>query len=149
VKLCAAPASVPTVSTPSPTSPVSSASHWAHSADTPGECGPVSSALRNRSASVDRSSHPVRSSSQPPSGSGPWSVSHCRTSSIRSRKSGSAAVRSDMSTTAAGATNVRNASCETSAPSRPDAQWFGASTCVPVCSPVWMLFQYQPGPASS
>ena len=28
-------------------------------------------------------------------------------------------------------------------------QWIGASKCVPVCSPVEMLFQYQAGPRSS
>ena len=34
-------------------------------------------------------------------------------------------------------------------PSRPVTQWIGASKCVPVCSPVEMLFQYQAGPRSS
>ena len=46
-KLCAAPASVPTVSTPKPMIGASLASHRASSTDTPGVCGPVSLAFRN------------------------------------------------------------------------------------------------------
>ncbi|CAB4964364.1 unannotated protein [freshwater metagenome] len=37
----------------------------------------------------------------------------------------------------------------TSSRSLPVIQWFGASKWVPVCSPVWKLFQYQAGPFSS
>ena len=67
---CAAPASVPTVSTPTPMTGASSASQRAHSTETPGVCGPVSSALRNAPGRATAASHPVRSSSQPPAGSG-------------------------------------------------------------------------------
>ena len=56
----AVPASVPTVSTPRPTIGVWSASQCAHSTETPGVCGPVSSALRKLSWSPARSSQPVR-----------------------------------------------------------------------------------------
>ena len=31
----------------------------------------------------------------------------------------------------------------------PVAQWTGASKCVPVCSPIRIVFQYQAGPLSS
>jgi hypothetical protein len=54
-----------------------------------------------------------------------------------------------MSITAAAATSVRSGACDTSSPSFPDTQWIGASRWVPVCSPVWMSFQYQAGPRSS
>jgi len=57
---CAAPASVPTVSTPNPAIGDSSASHRAHSGETPGVCGPFSSALANAAASSPRAAHPVR-----------------------------------------------------------------------------------------
>jgi len=53
------------------------------------------------------------------------------------------------SSTAAGAIIWRSGNCETSAASLPVIQWIGASRCVPVCSPVVMLFQYQAGPRSS
>src|SRR6266853_299004 len=46
LKECAAPASVPTVSTPTPTKGLSRANHWASSMSMPGVCGPVSFALR-------------------------------------------------------------------------------------------------------
>ena len=69
----------------------------------PGVCGPVSFALRNSAWSPDRASQPVRYSSQPPSGSGPCSASHCLTCSISSRKSGSAAASALKSSTTAGA----------------------------------------------
>ena len=59
-KECAAPASVPTVSTPNPMTGASSPSHRAQSGETPGVCGPVSSAFRNRSWDADRASQPVR-----------------------------------------------------------------------------------------
>src|SRR5437868_4744182 len=47
LKEWAVPASVPTVSTPTPTSGLSLASHFASSMSIPGVCGPVSLALRN------------------------------------------------------------------------------------------------------
>ena len=53
------------------------------------------------------------------------------------------------SMTAAGATSLSGTICETSSPSRAVTQCTGASRWVPVCSPVWMLFQYQAGPRSS
>ena len=56
----AAPASVPTVSTPNPASGDSCAIQRAHSADTPGVCGPASSAFMNSSCVPPRASHPVR-----------------------------------------------------------------------------------------
>ncbi len=57
---CAAPASVPTVSVPSPRIGVCSASHCAHSTETPGLCGPVSSTFRAASWLSARASQPVR-----------------------------------------------------------------------------------------
>jgi hypothetical protein len=57
---CAAPASVPTVSTPRPITADSSASHRAHAGDRPGVCGPVSSALRKSRWEAERASQPVR-----------------------------------------------------------------------------------------
>lgn len=57
---CAAPASVPTVSTPTPITGASSASHCAHSTEMPGVCGPVSFAFKNEAASSLRASQPVR-----------------------------------------------------------------------------------------
>jgi hypothetical protein len=59
-----------------------------------------------------------------------------------------AAVWAAKSSTAAGAISRRAGSCAYVAPSLPVIQWIGASRCVPVCSPVVMLFQYQAGPAS-
>src|SRR5690606_36258699 len=56
----AAPASVPTVSTPSPMTGASSASQRAHSTEMPGVCGPFSSALRKVSWAPARASQPVR-----------------------------------------------------------------------------------------
>ena len=53
------------------------------------------------------------------------------------------------SSTAAGATSLRGGTWATSSPSRPVTQCTGASKWVPVCSPVEMSFQYQPGPRSS
>ena len=146
---CAAPASVPTVSTPKPITGDSSASQRAHSTDTPGVCGPVSFALRNSSWECDRASQPVRYSSQPPSGSGPCSCSHLVMWLISSRKSGSAAASAVKSSTAAGAISRAAGTSATSSPSRPVIQCTGASKCVPECSPVVKLFQYQPGPRSS
>src|SRR5713226_16413 len=73
---CAAPASVPTVSTPKPRIGACPPSQRAQSTDTPGVCGPVSLAFRNSSWVPDRASQPVRYSSQPPSGSDPCSPSH-------------------------------------------------------------------------
>src|SRR5690606_18402456 len=55
-KPCAAPASVPTVSTPSPITGASSASHFAHSTEMPGVAPP----FKNASASLLRASQPVR-----------------------------------------------------------------------------------------
>jgi len=59
-KECAAPASVPTVSTPSPISSSLVASHCAQATEMPGVCGPVSFAFRNASWLADRASQPVR-----------------------------------------------------------------------------------------
>src|SRR5215831_14343896 len=146
---CAVPASVPTVSTPMPITGDSSASHRAHSTEIPGVCGPVSLAFRKRSWSVERSSQPVRNSSQPPSGSGPWARSQSLMCSTSSRKSGSAAAWALKSSTTAGAISRPAGTWDTSSLSRPVAQWQGASKCVPVCSPVVMSFQYQAGPRSS
>src|SRR5689334_7699982 len=146
---CARPASVPTVSTPIPMTGDSSASHREHSTERPGVCGPVSLAFRNRSWSWERSSQPVRNSSQPPSGSGPWVPSQALMCSTSSRKSGSAAAWALKSSTTAGAISLPGATWDTSSPSRPVTQWHGASKCVPVCSPVVMSFQYQAGPRSS
>ncbi len=57
---CAAPASVPTVSTPTPSTGASCASQRAHSTEIPGVCGPVSLAFRNADESSLRASQPVR-----------------------------------------------------------------------------------------
>ncbi len=57
---CAAPASVPTVSTPTPRIGVSSASQRAHSTEMPGVCGPVSFGVEERGLVADRASQPVR-----------------------------------------------------------------------------------------
>src|SRR5215468_6228782 len=146
---CAAPASVPTVSTPNPITGASCASQRAHSTETPGVCGPVSSAFRKVSWSRDRVSQPVRYSSQPPAGSAPCWLSHSLMWSTSSRKSASAAAWVVKSITAAGAISLVSGTCDTSWPSRPVTQCTGASKCVPVCSPVEMSFQYQAGPRSS
>src|SRR3989441_7064368 len=73
---CAAPASVPTVSTPTPTTGLSLASHLARSISIPGVWGPVSLAFRNAFWSFARASQPVRYSSQQPSGSEPCCCSN-------------------------------------------------------------------------
>ncbi len=146
---CAAPASVPTVSTPSPMIDSRAASHRAQATEMPGVCGPVSLALRNSCWLADLASQPVRYSSQPPSGSGPCSVSQCWMCSISSRKSGSAAAWAVKSRTTAGAISLLTGTWATSAPSWPVTQCTGASKWVPVCSPVLMSFQYQAGPRSS
>src|SRR5690606_14398654 len=142
---CAAPASVPTVSTPIPITGASSASHFAHATETPGVCP----SLANAAGSSPRASQPVRSSNQPPVGSAPCSFSQARMCSTSNRKSGSATTCSVTSSTAAGATSRRAGTWDTSAPERPVIQWIGASKWVPVCSPVVKLFQYQAGPRSS
>jgi hypothetical protein len=56
-----------------------------------------------------------------------------------------------MSITAAGAMKFAAGivSTELLARSLPEIQWTGASKCVPVCSPIEMLFQYQADPRSS
>ena len=59
-KLCAATASVPTVSTPIPTIGDSDASQRAHSTARPGVCGPVSLELRKARLSSTRVPQPVR-----------------------------------------------------------------------------------------
>src|SRR5207253_491011 len=56
----AAPASVPTVSTPTPTNGLSLASHLASSISIPGVCGPVSLPFKNAFWSFARASHLVR-----------------------------------------------------------------------------------------
>ena len=53
------------------------------------------------------------------------------------------------SITTAGATKAEMGTEATSGWSFPVTQWIGASKWVPVCSPVWKLFQYQAGPRSS
>ena len=84
-----APASVPTVSTPTPWIGASSASHRAHSTEMPGRVRP----RWRRNAAASSTGRPSRcgSSSQPPAGSGPCSASHARMWSTSSRKSGSSA----------------------------------------------------------
>src|SRR3569833_1048338 len=69
--------------------------------------------------------------------------------STSNRKSGSSAACAEKSRTTAGAISRATGTDATSSPSRPDTQWLGASKCVPVCSQVRMLFQYQAGPRSS
>src|SRR5215469_3054780 len=132
-----------------PITGASSAIHRAQATDTPGVCGPVSLAFRKASWLADLASQPVRYRSQPPSGSGPCSDSQCLMCSGSSRKSGSALASALKSSTTAGAIRLLSGTSETSAPSRPVIQCTGASKCVPVCSPVLMLFQYQAGPRSS
>ena len=68
-----------------------------------------------------------------------------------STKSASAADSFEQSITQAGAMKWRGwmVSTALSGRSLPDTQWIGASKCVPVCSPVEKLFQYQAGPRSS
>ena len=83
----------------------------------------------------------------------PWAADHAvpatpRRARSRARSQDRFAASAAKSSTAAGAISRRAGSCDTSAPSRPVIQWIGASRCVPVCSPVVMLFQYQAGPAS-
>src|SRR6202012_2841537 len=94
------PASMPTVSTPKPVIG-ESASHFAPAGETPGVCGPCSSALRNAAGSRLNRLHPVRNSSEAPAGSGPWAAtcaSKCSGSSTKSGLLSTAAVKS--STTA-------------------------------------------------
>src|SRR6202022_4630514 len=67
LKEWAVPASVPTVSTPTPTKGLSSASHFASSMSMPGVCGPVSLAFRNAFWSLARGSHPGRNTTRGPS----------------------------------------------------------------------------------
>ncbi len=140
---------MPTVSVPTPMIGASSASHLAHSTEKPGVCDPESSTLRNSASSLERASQPVRNSIQPPCGNAPCSLSHSLMWSTSRTKSASASACSLKSSTAAGATRRVAGTCETSSWSLPVTQWIGASKCVPVCSPVWMLFQYQAGPRSS
>src|SRR5579862_1139060 len=53
--------------------------------------------------------------------------------------------------TQAGPMNLRGAivSVALLGKSLPVIQWIGASKCVPVCSPRFKIFQYQPGPRLS
>jgi hypothetical protein len=69
--------------------------------------------------------------------------------STSSKKSGSSATNAVVSITAAALTRVPSGACDTFGPFRPVTQCTGASRWVPVCSPVWMSFQYQAGPRSS
>ena len=93
----------------------------------------------------------MRKSSQPPAGSAPCSASHALMcvdleEEVRDRRP----PRPVQSSTAAGAISWRAGTCDDIGRlSRPVTQWIGASKCVPVCSPVEMLFQYQAGPRSS
>src|SRR3954466_11885344 len=144
-KLCAAPASVPTVSTPRPTIGACSARGRGPSTAGPGGAPP----LRNASWSCARASQPVRRNSQPPSGSGPCSSSQARRSSSVSRWWGSSAASADLSITAHGATSLAAGTLATSSPSRPVTQWIGASKCVPTCSPTVSVLQAHAGPRSS
>src|SRR5680860_1056411 len=65
------------------------------------------------------------------------------------RKSGSSAASAEKSSTTAGAINLLAGTDATSSLPFPVTQWLGASKCVPVCSPLRKLFQYQAGPRSS
>jgi hypothetical protein len=67
------------------------------------------------------------------------------------RKSGFPAAAFEQSMTAAGAMKFFTGIVSTALSGRslPDTQWIGASKCVPVCSPIVKLFQYQAGPRSS
>ena len=68
---------------------------------------------------------------------------------VRRPRAGSPGRRrsAEKSSTAAGATSRAGGTWATSSPSLPVTQWIGASKWVPVCSEVWMSFQYQAGPA--
>src|SRR5215211_4692932 len=145
----ALPASMPTVSTPNPVITRSVASQRAPAADGPGVCGPFSSALRKAASSVARALQPLRSSTHAPSGNLPCSASQASKWSGSRRKSLSSATCSVTSTTAAGPINRSRPIRSTVDPFLPVAQCAGASKCVPVCSPVWMLCQRHIGPASS
>jgi hypothetical protein len=70
-------------------------------------------------------------------------------SSTSSRKSASAVVGAEKSSTTAGAISRRAGTDATSSRSFPVTQCLGASKCVPVCSPLRKLFQYHAGPRSS
>ena len=104
----------------------------------------------NDAASVRRL-QPVRSRTHAPRGIRPCSASHASSRSGVSRKSGSRATSPVTSITHAGPMN-RDAgivSQALSGRSFPVIQWMGASKCVPVCSPIRIVFQYQAGPLSS
>src|SRR6185437_780196 len=88
-KVPAWPASVPTVSTPTPKMSRSLASSSDAERWKPGVCGPCSSALKKSAPA--RVLHPVCTSTQAPAGMRPWRLSQARMCSGSRRKSGSAA----------------------------------------------------------
>jgi hypothetical protein len=99
----------------------------------------------------ERFDQSVRSSTHAPSGMRPCRDSQASSASLVSRKSGLAEASREQSITTAGATNFSGGivSVVLLGKSLPLIQCTGASKCVPVCSFIEMLFQYQAGPRSS
>src|SRR5688572_11861396 len=95
--------------------------------------------------------HPVRSSTHDAFGMGPFVFSHASTCSGMSRKSSFFATSAVTSMTHAGPTNLLAGivSHVLAGRSFPVIQCTGASKCVPVCSPMRMVFQYHAGPRLS
>src|SRR5215472_13514554 len=150
VKVPAWPASVPTVSTPTPRISRSIARNSEHVWWKPGECAPSAATLRNSSRPV-RELQPVRSNTHAPAGMRPCSASHTCTLSTDSRKSVFCFTSAVTSIMHAGPMNLRGwmVSVALLGRSLPVTQWIGASKCVPVCSPILIMFQYQAGPLLS
>ena len=126
-KECAVPASVPTVSTPTPDhrrllgQPLRALDRDARSV----RAGLVRVRGRRRRL---RCGHPSRCgrSSQPPSGSGPCSASQARMCVDLQQEVGVLrGAAAEKSSTAAGATSLAAGTCETSSPSRPVIQCIG------------------------
>src|SRR5712691_5157543 len=103
----ACPASVPTVSTPTPRMSRSSARNAEHDGWKPGECDKPSAWMPSSSSRPWRLLQPVHTSSHAPDGSWPYSLSHCSTRSMVSRKSGFSSTSAVTSMTQAGPTNLR------------------------------------------
>src|SRR5580658_955352 len=119
------------------------------SAAGPGECGPLSSALRNLSSLPFLLYQSVRISTQQPAGISPWVFSQAFTPSTVKRKSGFFAVSAEQSITQAGATKflIGMVSVVLFGLSLPVIQCTGASKWVPECSPILSQFHAQPGPS--
>src|SRR6266851_2774925 len=147
----ACPASVPTVSTPTPRMSRSFARNAEHDGWKPGECDKPSAWMPRNSSRPWCLLQPVRTSSHAADGSRPCSPSHCSTRSMVSRKSGFCCTSVVTSMTQAGPTNLRTGMVSVAllGKSLPVIQWMGASKCVPVCSPRFNTFQYQAGPRLS